>query len=125
MNLIADFSTNKPDKKSMSREELIGLISGDSKFMDERDDITQYVRTLKAGEGLGEAAIRAGYDNFKHKKAAVALNEISVMHGIANDSLQLFFETILMRKIFDGEQLTELLAPLEPEWKAKTQKELY
>lgn len=33
-------------------------------------------------------------------------------------------EGILARRIFDGEQLTELLAPLELGWKARTQKEL-
>ena len=28
----------------MSREQLIGLIAADAKFIDERDDITEYVR---------------------------------------------------------------------------------
>lgn len=124
MRLIADFSTTKPGKKSMSREELIGIIAGDSKFLDERDEITEYVRTLKAGEGLDEASIRAGFDNFKRNKSAVALNEISKKHELANHALQAFVDTILLRKIFDGEQLTELLAPLELGWKARTQKEL-
>ena len=41
------------------RPVLIGLIAADSKFIDERDAITEYVRGLKAGEGLDEAAIRA------------------------------------------------------------------
>jgi type I restriction enzyme R subunit len=31
---------------------------------------------------------------------------------------------ILQRMIFDGEQLSDLLAPLELGWKARTQKEL-
>ena len=52
MKLIADFSTRKPGKATMSRDELIGLIAADSKFIDEREDITEYVRGLKAGEGL-------------------------------------------------------------------------
>ena len=33
-------------------------------------------------------------------------------------------DAVLARRIFDGEQLTELLAPLEMGWKARTQKEL-
>ncbi len=41
----------------MSREELIGLIQADAKFMNERDGIAAYINTLKAGEGLSEAAI--------------------------------------------------------------------
>ncbi len=31
---------------------LIGLISADAKFMNERDEIAEYIGTLKAGEGL-------------------------------------------------------------------------
>jgi type I restriction enzyme R subunit len=54
MKLIADFSSNTPGKQTMSREQLIGLIADDSKFIDEREAITEYVRCLKAGEGLNE-----------------------------------------------------------------------
>ncbi|MFO0866977.1 MAG: hypothetical protein U0744_20440 [Gemmataceae bacterium] len=36
----------------MNRDQLIGSIASDSKFIDERDLITEYVRGLKAGEGL-------------------------------------------------------------------------
>jgi len=124
MKLIADFSMKKPGKASMSRDELIGLIAADSKFLDERDDITEYVRGLKAGEGLDESAIRAGYQRFKEEKAARELAELSTKHGLPAASLQAFVDTILDRRIFDGEQLTELLAPLDLGWKARTQKEL-
>ena len=54
----------------MSREQLIGLIQSDAKFMDERDDIAAYIGTLKAGEGLSEKAIRDGYQRFKAEKNA-------------------------------------------------------
>ncbi|MXN74297.1 HsdR family type I site-specific deoxyribonuclease [Burkholderia sp. 4701] len=124
MKLIADFSANKPGKATMSRDELIGLIATDSKFLNERDDITEYVRGLKAGEGLDESAIRAGYQRFKDQKAARELADLSAKHGLPAASLQDFVGNILNRKIFDGEQLTELLAPLDLGWKARTQKEL-
>lgn len=124
MKLIADFSAKKPGKTTMGREELIGLIAADSKFLDEREDITEFVRSLKAGEGLDEAAIRAGYEQFKEEKANRELLDLSKTHGVPAASLQSFVDTILSRKIFDGQQLTELLAPLELGWKARTQKEL-
>lgn len=124
MKLIADFSTKKPGKATLSREQLIGLISADSKFIDERDDITEYVMSLKAGEGIQEPAIRAGYQQFKAAKAARDLAELSSKHGLPATALQGFVESILARRIFDGEQLTELLAPLQLGWKARTQKEL-
>ena len=124
MKLIADYSAKAPGKASMSREQLIGLIAGDAKFMDERDDITEYVRGLKAGEGLDEATIRAGYTKFKADKAAQEMAALSAKHGLPLTSLQAFVDDVLGRRIFDGEQLTGLLAPLDLGWKARTQKEL-
>lgn len=124
MKLIADFSAKKPGKATMSREQLIGLIAADSKFIDERDNITEYVISLKAGEGLDEPAIRAGYEQFKAEKVARELADLATNHGLPAAALQSFVDGILARRIFDGEQLTELLAPLELGWKARTQKEL-
>jgi type I restriction enzyme, R subunit len=124
MKLMADFSIQKPGKASMSREQLVSLIAGDAKFIDERDDITEYVMSLKAGEGLDERAIRAGYQQFKAVKAARELSELAARHGLPAAALQSFIDGILERRIFDGEQLTELLAPLQLGWKARTQKEL-
>ncbi|RKJ86288.1 type I restriction endonuclease subunit R [Aeromonas veronii] len=124
MKLIADFSTKKPGKASMSREQLVSLIASDAKFIDERDDITEYVMSLKAGEGLDERAIRTGYLQFKALKAARELAELATRHGLTTAALQAFVDRVLERRIFDGEQLTELLAPLELGWKARTQKEL-
>jgi type I restriction enzyme, R subunit len=124
MKLIADFSTKKPGRTAMSRKQLIGLIAADSKFIDERDDITEYVMGLVAGEGLDEAAIRAGYLQFKAEKAARELAALAAKHGLPSAALQGFVDAVLARRIFDGEQLTELLAPLEVGWKVRTQKEL-
>src|SRR5574337_1520002 len=124
MKLITDYQAKGPTKSAMSREQLIGLIASDSKFIDEREDITEYVMRLKAGEGLNESAIRAGYQQFKATKTARELADLSARHGLSAAALQTFVDAILARRIFDGEQLTELLAPLELGWKARTQKEL-
>jgi type I restriction enzyme R subunit len=124
MKLIADFSGKPAGKASMTRDELIGLIASDAKFMDERDDITEYVKGLRAGQGLDESAIRTGYAQFKAAKAQKELAGVAASHGLPVAALQCFVDAILARKIFDGEQLTELLAPLDLGWKARTQKEL-
>lgn len=124
MKLITDFSTKKPGKTTMTRDELIAIIAADSKFIDEREDITEYVRGLKAGAGLDEAAIRTGYQAFKEKKAARELSDIAAKHHLPTPALATFVDTILTRKVFDGEQLTELLAPLDLGWKARAQKEV-
>ncbi len=124
MGLIAKFSEKGPGKSKMTREELIGLISADAKFMNERDDIAEYIGTLKAGEGLSETAIRDGYTRFKAEKDAKELAAIAARHGLATAALQTFVDGILDRMIFDGEQLSDLMVPLDLGWKARTQAEL-
>ncbi|HEY8857590.1 MAG TPA: type I restriction endonuclease subunit R [Rugosibacter sp.] len=124
MGLISRFSQQTPGKQKMSREQLIGLIQSDAKFMNEREDIAAYISTLKAGEGLSEAAIRDGYTRFKVEKDAAELAAIASKHHLATAALQGFVDGILQRMIFDGEQLSDLMAPLELGWKARTQAEL-
>ncbi|MHB1332171.1 MAG: type I restriction endonuclease subunit R [Sulfuriferula sp.] len=124
MGLISRFSQQTPGKQKMSREQLIGLIQSDAKFMNEREDIAAYIATLKAGEGLSEAAIRDGYTRFKAEKDAAELAAIAGKHHLATTALQSFVDGILQRMIFDGEQLSDLMAPLELGWKARTQAEL-
>lgn len=124
MGLITKFSAKEPGKSKMTREQLIGLISADAKFMNERDDIAEYIGTLKAGEGLNETAIRDGYTRFKSEKNAKELADIAAKHGLATAALQTFVDGILDRMIFDGEQLSDLMAPLDLGWKARTQAEL-
>ena len=124
MGLIARYSDATPGKQKMSREELIGLIQSDAKFMDEREDIAAYINTLKAGEGLSEKAIRDGYSRFKAEQDAGELADIAGKHGLTTDALQGFVDTILQRMIFDGEALTDLMEPLGLNWKARRVKEL-
>ena len=46
MGLIARYSAKGPGKSKMTREELIGLISADAKFIHERDDIATCLSSL-------------------------------------------------------------------------------
>ena len=124
MGLIARYSAKGPGKSKMTREELIGLISADAKFLHERDDIAEYIGTLQAGEGLSETAIREGYTRFQAEKNARQLAAIAARHGLATDALQTFVDGIFERMIFDGERLSDLMAPLGLGWKARTQAEL-
>ena len=124
MGLLSQFSQQSPGKQKISREELIGLIASDAKFKDERDDITEYVRSLQVGQGLDEEAIRDGYQQFKAQQNASELAAIAQKHEVMPESLQSFVDGILLRMIFDGEQLGDLLAPLDLGWKERSTREL-
>jgi type I restriction enzyme R subunit len=124
MGLLARYTQEQPGKQKMTHDELIGLILSDAKFMDDREDIRAYINTLQVGKGLDEKAIRQGYERFKAEKSARELADIATKHGLEAAALQTFVDGIMQRMIFDGEQLSDLLAPLELGWKARTKKEL-
>lgn len=125
MSLISKYTQpDVPKKEKMSREQLIGLLSSSSNMMDERDDIIAYINTLEVGKGLDEKAIREGYQAFKDVKAVQEMASLADKHGLAAASLQAFVDEIMGRMIFDGEKLSDLLAPLNLAWRDRTKKEL-
>ncbi|WP_349975257.1 type I restriction endonuclease subunit R [Pseudomonas sp. WHRI 8519] len=124
MGLIARMTQQKPGKLTMNREQLIGLIQADAKFIDDREAIAEYIRSLPVGQALDEDAIRAGFERFKNEKNDQALTDLAERHGLDADAVQAFVNRVLRRSIFDGEELSELMSPLGLGWKARTQKEL-
>lgn len=124
MSLIAKYTESKPSKQKMTRDQLISLLSSSANLMDERDDIADYIKSLETGKALNEKEIRDGYQTFKAEKYAKELAAIAYKQGLEVTVLQNFVDSILSRMIFDGEQLTELLAPLDLSWKERRIKEL-
>ena len=124
MGLIARMTQQSLGKVTMRREELIRLIQSDAKFIDEREDIAEYIRSLPTDQPLSEKEIRAGYEQFKDEKKGRELADMAAKHGLALNTLQAFVDQVLRRRIFDGERLSDLMAPLGLGWKARTQKEL-
>ncbi|BAM06337.1 type I restriction endonuclease subunit R [Leptospirillum ferrooxidans] len=124
MNLIARLTQQKPGKQTMTREQLIGLIQSDSKFLDDRDDLADYIRSLPVAQALDENQIREGFDRFKAEKKAEVLSDLAIQHGLDSQALQDFIDEVLRRRIFDGERLSELFAPQNLGWKSRIQKEL-
>ena len=90
MKLIATYLSQDPKKVQISRDQLIGLIKSDAKFLDEREEITEYVSSLKEGEGLDEAAVRAGYEQFKAENQAKEIADLARHHGLTTESLGVF-----------------------------------
>lgn len=61
---------------------------------------------------------------FSAHKTQAGLDALAGKHGLAPEALRGFVTGMLERLIFDGEQLSELLAPLGLGWKARSQAEL-
>lgn len=124
MALIARYTQTKPSKQKMTKEQLINLLSSSANLMEERDDIVDYINSLEAGKSLSEEEIREGYENFKEEKTAKEIAAIAKQHGLDTSALKNFIDGIMSRMIFDGEQLSDLLAPLQLGWKDRTKEEL-
>ncbi len=123
ISLISKYTHAKPSKQKMSREQLISILSSSANLMEEKEDIIAYINTLKAGQGLSEAAIKDGYVKFKSEKTDKELNTLAKRIGLDSDSLQAFAEEIIDRMVFDGEKLSDLLSPLDLGWKERSKKE--
>ncbi|MCR9289062.1 MAG: type I restriction endonuclease subunit R [Bacteroidetes bacterium] len=124
MGLITKYTNDQPSKEKMTKEQLINLLSSSANLMEEREDIIAYLQTLEVGDKLTEKEIRIGFQKFKAKKSANELRAIAEKHGITPDSLKDFVDAIMYRMIFDGEKLSDLLAPLDLGWKARSKVEL-
>ena len=124
MKLISKYTQNKPKKQKMTREQLINLLSSSANLIDEREYITDYINSLEVGKGLNEKETKEGYEEFKTERFAKELAVTAEKHGLEAERLKVFVDSIMHRMIFDGEQLSDLLAPLELSWKDRTKKEL-
>ena len=124
MALIAKYTQAGPKKQKVRKEQLIYMLSSTSNLLDERENIIEYIESLQIGVALNENEIRVGYEKFKEKKNNSEINLIAGKHDIKIQDLQAFIKEIIDRMIFDGEKLSDLLAPLDLSWRERTQKEL-
>lgn len=124
MSLISKFTQSEPKKQKMSREQLINMLCSSANLMEERDDIIDYINSLKAGEALSESEIKKGYQCFKTEKADKEMAEAARKHGLEPKALQEFVDEVIDRMVFDGGKLNDLMEPLELGWKERTEKEL-
>lgn len=123
MGLIAKYTDAKPAKQKMTQEQLINLLSSNANLMDAKEDIADYIKSLEVGKSLSEKEIREGFENFREEKAEKELAVIAKKHGISLKPLKLFVDGVVERMIFDGEALSDLLAPLDLGWKDRAKKE--
>ena len=121
IRLIARFTAQNPNELKITRDQLIGLIKSDAKFLDEGDLISDYVRTLEAGKPLNENQVREGYLIYRSQRQEEELTQIAAKHGLDAQELKRFVDDILSRKIFDAEKLSELVQSLKLIWSKRFQ----
>ncbi len=126
MELIARYYSSVTSISKMTKEQLISLICSSSNMLDERDDIIAFIDSHDSDSLNGKTVqeIKDEYEVFQTEKFAAELSCIADAHRLNIVSLQQFVNDIVERKIFDGEKLNGLLAPLNLGWKARATKEM-
>ena len=124
MGLITRF-VGPPSMMKLTKDQLKDLVCSSANLIEEREDIMAYIDSLdaKGVNGKTEKEIRDGYELFKTEKFANELMDIADKHHLDIASLKAFVDDIVERKIFDGEKLNDLLAPLDLGWRDRTRKE--
>ncbi|WP_291727854.1 type I restriction endonuclease subunit R [Bernardetia sp.] len=124
MNLIAE-NTQKPTKKQkMTKEEVIRLLSSHTNMMETKEDLTDFINALDWTKGYTAQELKNSFEAFQEEKNNQEITALANKHGLETTVLKDFIQEVLDRMIFDGEKLTDLLAPLGLGWKQRRLKEI-
>ena len=123
MELVAMSDQKTPDTHKMTCDQLVALITSDAQFADQRKLLEKYIRQLDLGQGRTKEEILDRYQAFKAAEAARELEKLAKTHHLAPQALHDFVKEILHRHVFDGQRLTDLMAPLKLGWKARSRAE--
>ncbi|KPP95104.1 MAG: type I site-specific restriction-modification system restriction subunit HsdR [Bacteroidetes bacterium HLUCCA01] len=124
MGLIAESTQKKPSKQKMTKAQVISLLKSNANLMDEEEDLTEFIEQVDWSVGQTAEELKNNYETYKIDKYDKELAAIANKHGLQTAELKTFVESIMNRRIFDGEKLTDLLVPLELSWKERRNKEL-
>ncbi len=123
MNLIADSTQKKPAKQIMTKPQIVSLLKSNSNLMDD-EDLAEFIEQVDWSIGQTVEELKLNLVQFKDNKYNKEIASIANKHGLHTADLKKFIEKIMSRMIFDGEKLTDLLAPLDLSWKERRVKEL-
>lgn len=124
MALVADNLGKKPAKQKMTKEQVINLLKSDANMMEQEEDLTEFISGLDWSKGISAEGLSTLFEAFKNDKHNKELFAIADKYGLQTTDLKAFVDKIMHRMIFDGEKLTDLLAPLDLSWKERRLKEL-
>jgi type I restriction enzyme R subunit len=124
INLVADNLGKKPGKQKMTKAQVISLLKSDANLMNDEENLTEFINSLDWSTGKSVDLLKKDFEVYVTEKNEKELAAIAHKHGLPTADLKAFVNSIMHRMIFDGEKLTDLLAPLALSWKERRVKEL-
>jgi type I restriction enzyme R subunit len=120
MELVSDFTRSSSADRKVKRDEIINILSTDSKFIDDREDIEAFVDNLKVGVYLEVNDIKDNFADFKIETRYAELEKVATKHNIDFQDLKRLSKRIIDRYIFEDEYLSELIEPMKLSWSERT-----
>src|SRR5690625_4338967 len=77
MRLLEKDSHLTPDKQKRNREQILAMLAADAKFIDEMEDLREYIYRLQLGEAMTKYKLYTGFDRFKDEKKTRVLTELA------------------------------------------------
>lgn len=123
MSLISKYTFGeKIINEVMTKEQLILFLKSYSNFMDEQEDIIEFVETLEVGIGLSEEEIKKAYKQFKETKRNNALINLAKEFNINEKELIRIANDTIRQMSFSGDMLDGLFSH-DLNWKERAKLE--
>ena len=116
MALISRLVTEEPERREMTREELVALIRSHSNLPDEQDDILDFIQHPEDINGRTAEEISDDFRRFREAKWNRHLRELAHRHGVDQERLSAFIESTLDIMRYDDGRLSDLFTDADLDW---------
>ena len=125
MQLITTKLIGKETKQKLTKLQIVNIIKSSSNFMEDGDDLIDYVNSLNVDNINGKTVeeVKKDFENFQKGKFNKEITDIATAFGLQYEILNEFVEKTVNRLIFDGDSLTDLFEPQDLGWRERVTKE--
>lgn len=116
MALISRLVTEEPERREMTREELVALIRSHSNLPDEQDDILDFIQHPEDINGRTAEEISDDFRRFREAKWNRQLQQLAHRHGVDQERLSAFIESTLDIMRYDDGRLSDLFTDADLDW---------
>lgn len=123
ISLIARMvNEEEPERREVTREEIIALLRSHSNLPEDREDILEFVRHPEAINGRTADEISDEFRRFREAKWHRQLQELAHRYGVDQEGLSEFIESTLQVMRYDDSHLSDLFTDEGLGWRDRVTK---
>ena len=123
ISLIARMvNEEEPERREVTREEIVALLSSHSNLPEDREDILEFVRHPEAINGRTADEISDEFRRFREAKWHRLVHEMAQRHGVDQGRLSDFIESTLDVMRYDDSHLSDLFTDEGLGWRDRVTK---